>query len=357
MRGRMLKKFLVGKGTLSSRAVATCLTGSMTLCLLAPAFAQKATESKPGTAPANRLSSANPSAPANSTASVKAKAKASAKTSGSSSASSSQPSVIRKIVSLAPSNTELIYSVGGETLLEGVSTYCEYPPEVKSKPKVGSFISVNLEKLTQLKPDLVLLVSGQEALSIQLKKRKIPTRLLRNASLDDIAVNLETIGQICSKQQNARILQDKYVASLKSLSQIIADTKPTKVFFCVWPGPVITVGGNSFLNDCITKCGGANIAASLKAAYPRLSSERLVASNPELVILPCEASGTGLLEKTPWNLLKAIKTKRYYFLPDREHDYLSRPTLRIIDGLEWLSVKLHPEKSEKLAAWKKSAQF
>lgn len=355
----MLKTFLVGKGTLSPRAVATCLMGSMALWLLVPAFAQKAPESNPDTASAtaNPAPSARTISSANASASAKAPSPAASASSSPPQALLSKPSAIRKIVSLAPSNTELIYSVGGETLLEGVSTYCQYPPEVKSKPKVGSFISVNLEKLTQLKPDLVLLVSGQEALSIQLKKRKIPTRLLRNASLDDIAVNLEVIGQICSKQQNAKILRDKYVASLKSLSQIIADTKPTKVFFCVWPGPVITVGGNSFLNDCITKCGGANIAASLKAAYPRFSSERLVASNPELVILPCEANDTGLLEKTPWNLLKAIKTKRYYFLPDREHDYLSRPTLRIIDGLEWLSAKLHPEKSEKLAAWKKSAHF
>lgn len=266
-----------------------------------------------------------------------------------------KPSTIRKIVSLAPSNTELIYSVGGDKLLKGVSTYCEYPPAVKSKQKVGSFVSVNLEKLTQLKPDLVLLVSGQEALSIQLQKRKIPTRVLRNSSLDEIAVNLEVIGQICSRQQEAKVLANKYLASLRSLSQILSDTRPTRVFFCVWPGPVITVGGNSFLNDCITRCGGTNIAASLKGAYPRFGSERLVASNPEIVILPYEANGTTLLKKTPWNLLEAVKSKRYYFLPDREHDYLSRPTLRIIEGLQWLSAKLHPDKAEELAAWKKNS--
>lgn len=315
MRGSLL----LLKRTLDPRAAALCLMGTTVLSLMTPAFAQKPSEVP--------------------------------KTTG------EEQAVVRKIVSLAPSNTELIYSVGGEKLLEGVSTYCEYPPAVKSKPRVGSFVSVNLEKLTQLKPDLVLLVSGQEALSIQLQKRKVPTKLLRNSSLNDIAVNVKTIGKICSREKEASALADKYLASLASLNQILADAKPTKVFFCVWPNPVITVGGNSFLNDCITKCGGTNIASSLKGAYPRFGAERLVASNPELVILPYEARGTGLLKKTPWNLLQAVKTKRFHFLPDREHDYLSRPTLRIIEGLEWLSAKLHPDKAEKLAAWKKSAQF
>jgi ABC-type Fe3+-hydroxamate transport system, periplasmic component len=243
--------------------------GPTVLSLMTPAFAQKQSEAHRDKSTA---ALAKPSAP-------------------------EKASSIRKIVSLAPSNTELIYSVGGENLLEGVSTYCEYPPAVKSKQKVGSFVSVNLEKLTLLKPDLVLLVSGQEALSIQLQKRKIPTKVLRNSSLNDIAVNLEEIGQICSRRQEAKVLKDKYLVSLGNLSELLADTKPARVFFCVWPGPVITVGGNSFLNDCITKCGGTNIAASLKGAYPRFGSERLVASRPEIVILPHEANGTGLLKK------------------------------------------------------------
>jgi ABC-type Fe3+-hydroxamate transport system substrate-binding protein len=85
--------------------------------------------------------------------------------------------------------------------------------------------------------------------------------------------------------------------------------------------------------------------------------EQLVLKNPDVIILPYEARGQSFLTKTPWTMLKAVKNKRLYFLPDQKHDMLSRPTLRVLNGMSWLASILHPERQNELTAWQKSDNF
>jgi iron complex transport system substrate-binding protein len=256
-----------------------------------------------------------------------------------------------RVVSLAPSNTELIYSLEAQDRLIGISSYCLYPPQTKRKEKVGSFISVNWEKMATLKPSVVALVSGQETLEIQLKKHNIRVLLLKNETLDDIAKNLLTLGEVCSCEARANELAMKYRQALFDLKNIVKGEHRRKVFLCVWPKPIVTVGGASFLNDVINVCGGTNLASGMTGSYPKCSPEKVIAMHPDVLIMPHESRSIKLAATPPWSLLSAVKEKRVYFLPDREHDYLSRPTLRILRGLLELCLQLHPQKKEALLKW------
>ncbi|HEY9719640.1 MAG TPA: helical backbone metal receptor [Trichormus sp.] len=261
-----------------------------------------------------------------------------------------------RIVSFAPSNTELLFSIGSGNRLLGVCTYCDYPKEAAAREKVGTFVSANMERLARLKPDTIVLVSGQEGLASQLKHNGFNVRLLVNNRLSDIGANLRVLGQMTGRPSDADAIAAAFEKSLNSLHVLIASahTQP-KIFYCVWPQPLITVGNSSFLNDVITACGGTNVAANLSAGYPQFSAEKLLVSNPSIVVLPFESEKQNVLSRAPWTSLSAVKSHHYFYLPETDKNLLMRPTLRIIDGMEWLSERLHPEIKTQLQKWRDDA--
>ncbi len=189
-----------------------------------------------------------------------------------------------------------------------------------------------------------------------LKHNGFHVRLLQNTKLSDIGENLRVLGALTAHEKNARELADNFADSLKQLHGLLSSEKKLpKVFYCVWPHPLITIGKNSFLNDVVTACGGVNIAAATTAAYPQFSAEKLIVSDPDAIILPYEALGKIDLKRAPWSVLRAVKSKQVFFLPEPEHNGLIRPSLRIITGLYWLSSKLHSELDTSLVKWRDSS--
>lgn len=257
-----------------------------------------------------------------------------------------------RLVSLAPSNTELLFSLGAEKSLIGVSTYCDFPPAAQKVEKAGSFVSVNIERIARMKPDTIILVKGQEALGSLLKNKGFKIIILSNDHLSQIPANLLLLGDATGKRQEAQELAQAFNDSLVEFKKIIAksNSKP-RVFFCVWPEPLLTVGTDSFLNELIVTAGGINIVNQSTKGYPHFSLEKLVLAKPDLIIFPFEARESSLPNKTPWTSLTAIKQKRFYYLPNQKEDRLSRPTLRIVEGLYWLATKLHPNLEPKLKTW------
>lgn len=257
-----------------------------------------------------------------------------------------------RVVSLAPSNTELLCSVGAREQIIGVSSFCDYPKDVTGIAKVGTFISANLERLARLKPDLVLLVSGQEELAAKIKNHKMKTVVIDNNKLTDIGKNLKTLGLLTGHCQEGEVAAQNFKARLQELAQIIDKSKrKPKVFYCVWPQPLMTVGKASFIDDIITSCGGTNIAGDMAASYPRFSLERLVLSNPDVIVMPYEARNQAFIKQSPWNKLQAVRQQRIYYLPDQKNDMLSRPTLRVLKGMAWLGGVFHPDLTKELAMW------
>lgn len=275
----------------------------------------------------------------------------------------SQSDGVPRLVSFAPSNTELVYSVGAEDCLIAVSSNCKYPPAVLQKPIAGSFLSAKFEKLTALKPDLALLVSGQEGLATQLDKFSIQNQVLPNKKLGDISTNLKTLGIICHKEKRAHKVSADFDKALMEFQTILSDCPREKILFCVWTDPSICVGGESFLDDVITACGAINTTAEFKSSYPKLTAEKIISSKPDLLVLPHEVgvdvkeNQAQILSRPPWSSLNAVKSGRVIYLPEAKSDHLSRPTLRILTGLHWLSTRLHPDKSAALDRWLKSNDY
>lgn len=261
-----------------------------------------------------------------------------------------------KVVSLAPSNTELLYSISAESTLAGTCTFCDFPAAAKRHEKVGTFVSANIERLTRLKPDIVVLVGGQEALAGMLSHNGFHVRILQNSKLSDISSNLRALGVVSGHEAKAQAVAGRFDLALSSLAQLLSVVREhPRVFYCVWPQPLLTVGRDSFLGDVVTTCGGVNVAGSTAGAYPQFSAERLLISDPDVIILPYEARGKISLNQAPWSVLRAVKTAHTFFLPEPERNGLIRPTLRIIDGLYWLSLKLHPELAASLQRWREQS--
>lgn len=263
------------------------------------------------------------------------------------------------VVSLAPSNTELLLDIGARNSLAGVCTNC---PQVlpnadqalKGVPIAGTFVSANLERMMRLKPDFVLVVNGQEAIAHTLSARGFKVKSLSNNTLADIPNNLRQIGKICRKEKRGAEVALAFENAISQLTAIVksAKTRP-KVFYCTWAQPLLTVGQNSFLNDVITTCGGTNIAANIRQPYPHFSAERLIMADPDVIVLPYDAKEQQLFKRFPWNKLRAVKENRLFYSPDPKDDMLSRPSFRVLDGLYWLTLKIHPELKTKLDEWHK----
>lgn len=264
---------------------------------------------------------------------------------------------ITRVVSMAPSNTELIYSLGASDRLVGVSSVCDYPAGTKDKTKAGTFVALNEERLTILKPQLVVFVSGQEYLAAAAEKRGIKSIVLENRRLSDISGNIRLLAKIIGDddKEGIKLKGEKLAAaferSLTELKKLTTVEHKPKVFYCVWAAPLLTAGGGSYLNEAIDICGGKNIASATAGSYPRFNPERLVLEKPEIVIIASQTSTDQFWTKPPWTLLPAHKSGRVFALPKAEQDSLSRPTTRLVDGLYWLALKIHPELKELLAIW------
>lgn len=263
-----------------------------------------------------------------------------------------------RFVSFAPSNTELIYAIGAQDELKGVSSFCDYPPQVKEKEQVGTFVSANFERLARLQAQSALLVSGQDGLASQLKQHNVRVDVMRNFKVSDIAQNVRRLGELTNHKDAAETLASNLEARLKELHAIIAKAESKqRVFYCVWPQPLMTAGKKSFLNDVVTECGGVNVAGDIDAEYPQFSAERLVNANPDSIVLPYEtAKQKDFLNRAPWNTLRAVQDNRVYVLPDTQHDHLSRPTLRIVLGISWLAKQLHPDLKDELSKWEERSR-
>lgn len=263
----------------------------------------------------------------------------------------------QRVVSFAPSNTELLYSIGAGDKLIGVCSYCDYPPAAKSKTIVGNFIAANLERLAGLKPDKVVCVSGQEALAGQLMHHGYKVSMLRNDHLSDVSKNMKELASIADSNGRGDQAASKFDNSITELKKISkkASTKPA-VFYCVWPQPLLTLGKTSYLTEAITVCGGESISQNLEGGYPHFSLEKLVLANPSVIIMPFECKDHEFLKKHPWSSLKAVKSNNVFFLPKPQDDGLARPTIRMIKGLYWLAKRVHPELSTDLDSWSVRSQ-
>lgn len=250
-----------------------------------------------------------------------------------------------RIVSVAPSITEMLYAVGAGELVVGVTEYCDYPPEARSKPKIG-YSHPNLESIIALRPDLVLAQKEfvrADVLS-KLEQLKITTAVLEAKTIEDIPSHIQSIGRMVEHAQVAdRVATDirRRIADVRSRLEGLP--RP-RVLYVLNSNPLITVGPGSFIHRLIELAGGTNVAAQAAAPYPRLSMEAVLKEDPELIVFPvgtAEGIPSGEQEQwRRWTTISAVKHGQFHRV---NADLLNRPGPRIVDGLETLARIIHPK--------------
>jgi iron complex transport system substrate-binding protein len=256
----------------------------------------------------------------------------------------------QRIVSLAPSNTEILFALGLDDKIIGVTDYCDYPEAAKSKPRVAGYSTPNLEKLVSLQPDLVLAESIHEKTVLPaLEKLGLTIFLSWARSIDTIMNDITSIGQMNGKSKTATQLVNKLTSRIKAVStktQILSPEKRPRVLYVVWHQPIRTMGSETFIDDLIKTAGGINIFSKDFDKSRVVSLESVVAKNPQVIIVTGMATSGDLIYnaiKTEERLksVDAMVNNRIYRISDA--NLIERPGPRIVDGLDELAKLIHPE--------------
>lgn len=241
----------------------------------------------------------------------------------------------KRIVSLAPSLTELVYSAGAGDQLVGVVNYSDYPEAALSVPIVGSYNALNFEVIMQLKPDLVLAwQSGNRPQDLDRLKRLGLNLLIRDTQrLDDIPNLIEEIGRMSQQTQTATTEANRLRQQLEQLRKRYQNAAKVSVFYQVWHQPTITINGEQFISQAIEVCGGRNVFADLSALAPHVNREAVIQKNPDMILLGgldhVQQKWLQDWQKIPQ--LQAVQNGHIYTL---NADHFQRPTARLIDALD-----------------------
>jgi iron complex transport system substrate-binding protein len=255
-----------------------------------------------------------------------------------------------RIISLAPSNTEILFSIGAGKQVIGRDTYSDYPREANDVQEVGgpSFGS-SKELITKLQPDLILAAEINSPDQVmELEKLGLTVYYLKNPKdMAGLYANLETAGQLTGHSADAIALVGSLKTRVEAVDSAIAkSTGKPKVFYEVDgsdPAKPWTTGPGSFMDTLIKQAGGINAGEKLPIEWAQISQEELIVQNPDIVLLGDAKFGTtveSVKQRAGWDALKAVKGEQVVPFDD---DLVSRPGPRLVDGLEALAKVIHPE--------------
>ncbi|MDD4504578.1 MAG: ABC transporter substrate-binding protein [Clostridiaceae bacterium] len=204
--------------------------------------------------------------------------------------------VPQKIVSLSPSNTEILFALGAGERVVGVTSYCDYPEEAKKVEKVGTFDGPNMELIKKVQPDVVLAGYIQEELIKTLEDMGIPVIVTEAESFEAIYQSIGLIGEITGTDAKA----EEIVAGMKNkIAEIEAKTKdkekPT-IFYVVWTDPLTTAGSKTYINDVIKVAGGINVAEKVES-WANYSAEELIKDNPDMLVAALHSTDEGMTKE------------------------------------------------------------
>ncbi len=254
----------------------------------------------------------------------------------------------RRIISLSPAITELVYAAGGGQYLKGVVSYTDYPEQAKYLPEVGSFNALDLEKILSLKPDLIIAwKSGNPSMQIKkLKKLGIAVYVAEPAEISDIPRLIEKLGQLMGTGETA----EKSAMAFKSRFEKLKSSyppieEPVKVFIQIWDKPLMSVSGKHLISEVVSQCGGHNIFANYPGLTLNPDIETVLYNDPGIIITTAstETAQQWLDRWKQWDYLDAVRQKRLYAV---NADILVRHTPRILDGLEQVCTLIYPVKKK-----------
>ena len=244
-----------------------------------------------------------------------------------------------RIISLSPSNTEIVFALGLGDNVVGVTDWCNYPPEALDKEKVGAYDAPDIETVLSLSPDLILAAHGLPIETINtMEDLELTVFGILSTDLDDLMDDIGTVGNITGKQAEADALTSDMAARIQAVAEETEQLEHRpKTLYVIWHDPLFTVGADTFIHELIEKAGGENVFVDL-TGYPIVSIEEVLARDPE-VIVTSVWSYDWALNATELVGVNATATGRIYTVDD---DLVQRPAPRIVQGLEWFAHFIHP---------------
>lgn len=237
-----------------------------------------------------------------------------------------------RVVSLAPSLSEIMLELKADDLLVGVLDGGDRPTALEGVPSVGRIGQLEMEKLLQVQPTLVLLWpdSITRAQRDQLAQFGIPVLVVQPATLEQLAEQFKLIGQRIGRDERGLELQRQFKQGLEQLRSRYRRQPPLDVFYQIWDRPLYTLGGPQIIGEAIEVCGGRNIFADLQLPAPQVSVESVLSRNPEVILA---GSGAQLAKWNAWPQLEAVRKGQLWEVPDKG---LERPSFQMLGAIRKL---------------------
>lgn len=254
----------------------------------------------------------------------------------------------QRIVSLSPSNTEILFALGLKDRIVGVTEYCNYPPEAIERPKVGGYSTVSIERVIALQPDLILAAYGNgEAMISNLRSLGYRVIVLHPKQLDDILGDIRLVGKAAGVEENASMLAGEMGERIRRVEERSAGaSERPRVAHVIWNDPIYVSGSRTFQDELIARAGGTN-AFSRMDGWKAIGIEDFIAADPEVLIVN---RGTGMgegedeiaryfLTEPRFSNVTAIREGRVHLV---DTDIVDRAGPRIVDALEQFAAAIHP---------------
>lgn len=260
------------------------------------------------------------------------------------------PDLPGRIISLAPSNTEILFAVGAGDQVVGVTTYCNYPPEAQNREQIGGFSAktISVEKIVALEPDLVFAAGEIHGPVIEaLEPMDIPVIALDPHTVEDVYDRIELVGRLAGHEETAAGVvaeMKEHVTAVTERVAAVREEERLTVYWEVFDEPRMTTGPSTFIGQLIELAGGVNIFANLVEDYPQINDEEVIERNPA-VIMGADTMGdkltTSVVAQRPgWDQVDAVQNGRIYLF---DGDMVSRSSPRLAQVLEEMARALYPE--------------
>ncbi|MCD6507460.1 cobalamin-binding protein [Candidatus Poribacteria bacterium] len=253
----------------------------------------------------------------------------------------------RRIVSMAPSVTEMLFAIGLGDKIVGVTDYCDYPPAALKKPKIGGYYNPNVETILSLNPDLVIATADgyNRGVVNKLTSLGVSCYVVNPQTIEGILNTMIELGRITGRAKEAQETVERLrrrVEAIRSKVREIPPDRRVKVFYCVGPTELWTAGSGTYIDDLIEEAGGINIAHGSKQRWFQFSGEELIKDNPDVIIVAGMISNDKAVDLPLWSKYKEVKAVREGKIYPFDPDMLNRPGPRSVDVLEMMFKRFYP---------------
>jgi iron complex transport system substrate-binding protein len=254
------------------------------------------------------------------------------------------PVRVVRVVSLAPSSTEILFALGAGALVVGVDKYSDYPPNARTLARVGADVDPSLERIVALRPDVVFAATSANSQGTveALGRFHIPVYVSRAESLSAILDDVRGIGRVIDRGDHAARLVTSLEARIDVLKKRVAAEPAVLSLVVVWPEPLVVAGHRSHVSDLVEAAGGRNVADDSTQAFPAYSLDRMIKAGPQVIVVGTHSDG-GAPSLEPFLRLPTLPAVRDHRVFTLDGDLLFRPGPRVVEGAEALARLFHPE--------------